>query len=180
MFLNKSTCVPLTYLTGCDILKSKQNNKEVIDMMLVSVKNFCKKIEKIEKRRMFFSKIKDYSKAPRLDYNKFINELQKTKDKYENSSDVYDIILCCAEKCVELIKEKKNSSSSDKDITIFEYSCYKALKNEIENSIPMQESHIEPAFIVIRRNEVSLMYGIFDECTVYQQRDKSSEAEIQQ
>lgn len=97
-----------------------------------SSQDICKKIARIAKIYSKISQIKDYSKISKLDYDKFINALEKAKEVYPKNEKYFEHLQKFAYAC-KGIYEKDESVKSQFNSEILNLACYKFLEKAIKN-----------------------------------------------
>ena len=135
---------------------------------------------KIDKKAKFYSKIakiKDYSKIPELDYDKFIDRLEDAK-KYEPDAEYfYEFMQALAKECKNICTPVKNIQSQYRP-EILKHACYKALEKEIKESVVTSDAFydsLKPEAIVRRHKKVDNILSIFRECSINLKQERDLE-----
>lgn len=80
-----------------------------------------------------FSKVKDYSKKPVLDYDEFIYKLEEAKKIYPKHEGFYELMQVLTNECKSVCQSEEMKAKYKPEVLNF--ACYKMLENEVKNSI---------------------------------------------
>lgn len=155
-----------------------------MEQLSKEMKEFRESIFKCEGFAKKFAKLKDYTKAPKLDFKAFEKELLEMKKDRENSSDVYDLILDCT-KIVELeTLNKRETAKSEQELAIFENACLKAMQKKVKACTPtlsssenfMDLSDFDTTYMNDRKLGIAIINRALSNCTVYPKKEKEKKS----